>query len=231
MPDPASVSQAMDSRMSIRAFLPKPVPRAIVEEILSDASRAPSGANAQPWRVYVLQGTSRDELVKMGCDAHDALRDDPTLAGRYGPSYEYYPSVWTSPYIERRRMTGWGLYGLLGISKNDKVAMHAQHQRNYELFGAPVGLMFTVSRQLERGSMLDYGMFLQNIMLAARARQLHTCAQAAWLDFEQIVMRHIGAEADEMLVCGMALGWADPDAIVNRFETQREEVSAFARWV
>lgn len=229
--DAAGADAFITSRMSARAFLPRPVPRDTIEAILRVASRAPSGTNTQPWKVYVLQGRSRDELVDKVCAAHDALRNDPALARIYREEYQYYPERWVSPYIDRRRANGWGLYGLLGIARGEKDKMHAQHQRNFRFFDAPVGLMFTIDRIMGSGSLLDYGMFLQNIMIAARSRGLHTCPQAAWNSFASIVRPHIGAGENEMLVCGMALGWADPDDKVNGFETPREPVAAFTQWL
>ena len=229
--DGASVDAAITSRLSARAFLPTAVPRATIEHILRVASRAPSGTNTQPWKVYVLQGASRDALVDKVCAAHDALRADPSLAAEYREEYDYYPEKWVSPYIDRRRENGWGLYGLLGIGKGDKDKMHAQHQRNFRFFDAPVGLMFTLDKVMGRGSLVDYGMFLQNIMIAARAQGLHTCPQAAWNGFAKIILPHLGAGPDEMLVCGMALGVADPDAPVNGFHTPRESVESFTTWL
>lgn len=231
MIDAASVDAAITSRMSARAFLQTPVERAAIEHMLTVASRAPSGTNTQPWKVYVLQGASRDSLVEKCCAAHDALRTDPSQAEQYREEYDYYPTQWVSPYIDRRRENGWGLYGLLGIGKGDKDRMHAQHQRNFRFFDAPVGLMFTIDRVMGRGSLIDYGMFLQNIMVAARAQGLHTCPQAAWNGFAKIILPHIGASASEMLVCGMALGHADPDDIVNGFHTPREPVASFTHWL
>ncbi len=227
----ASVDAAILSRMSARAFLPEAVSRAKIEHILSVASRAPSGTNTQPWKVYVLQGQSRDRLVNQVCEIHDAMRQDPSLAERYKEEYDYYPEQWVSPYIDRRRENGWSLYGLLGIVKGDRDRMHQQHQRNFRFFDAPVGLMFTLDRVMGRGSMLDYGMFMQNIMVAARAQGLHTCPQAAWNAFSSVILPHIGAGEKEMLVCGMALGYADPAAEVNRFHTPRETVASFTHWL
>lgn len=226
-----SVDEALVSRHSVRAFLPRPVPAEVVQSLLELAARAPSGTNTQPWKVYVLRGASRDGLCDKVCAAHDALRADPALAARYQEAYDYYPTQWVSPYIDRRRENGWGLYGLLGIGKADKDKMHAQHQRNYRFFDAPVGLMFTVDKVMGRGSLLDYGMFLQSIMVAARGRGLDTCPQAAWNGFASIILPHIGAGEGEMLVCGMALGYADPQAPVNSFATPREPVSTFTRWL
>ncbi len=229
--DPASVDAAMLSRYSNRAFLAKPVERQLLLDLLQVAGRAPSGTNTQPWKVYVLQGTKKDALISQVCAAHDALAADPSLAAQYKESYDYYPEKWVSPYIDRRRECGFGLYGVLGLGKGDKAGMHAQHQQNFKFFGAPVGLMFTMDKVMGRGSLVDYGMFLQNIMLAARARGLHTCPQAAWNGFGNIVMPHIGAQDNEMLVCGMSLGYADEGALVNTFATTRVDAQDFTTWL
>jgi nitroreductase len=225
------VDAAITSRMSVRAFTQQAVSRETLTELLQVASRAPSGTNTQPWKVYVLQGASRDTLCEKVCAAHDAIRANPALAADYREEYDYYPEKWVSPYIDRRRENGWGLYGLLGIGKGDKDKMHLQHQRNYKFFDAPVGLMFTMDRVMGRGSLVDYGMFLQNIMVAARGHGLHTCPQAAWNGFAKIILPHIAAGADEMLVCGMALGYADGTDVVNTFHTPRVPVAEFAHWL
>ena len=226
-----AVDDVMHSRMSARAFTQQPVPRELIQEILDIASRAPSGTNTQPWQVYVLQGASRDSLVNKVVTAHEAMRTDPELAKQYQEPYDYYPARWVSPFIDRRRENGWSLYGLLGIGKADRERMHEQHQRNFKFFDAPVGLMFTLNTVMGRGSLFDYGMFVQNIMLAARARGLHTCPQAAWNSFHSIILPHIGAGPDEMLVCGMSLGYADETDVVNTFRTPRVPASEFTRWV
>ena len=215
----------------MRQFLPTPVPRQTLEHLLEVAMRAPSGTNTQPWKVYVLQGAPRDDLADKVCAAHDALRADPALAATYREEYDYYPQQWVSPYIDRRRENGWSLYGLLGITKGDKEKMHAQHQRNYRFFDAPVGLMFTIDRVLGRGSLMDYGMFLQNLMVAARGHGLHTCPQAAWNGFASIILPHIGAGDNEMLVCGMSLGYADESVLVNTFRTPRVPAAQLTTWL
>ena len=225
------VDGAILSRRSIRAFTSQPVAKEVVAELLAVASRAPSGTNTQPWKVYVLQGASRTELADKVCAVHDAIRSNPSLAAEYQEEYDYYPQKWVSPYIDRRRENGWSLYGLLGIGKADKDKMHIQHQRNYRFFDAPVGLMFTMDRVMGRGSLVDYGMFLENIMVAARGRGLDTCPQAAWNGFAKIIMPHIGATPDEMLVCGMALGYADQSALVNTLTTPRVPVEQFTNWL
>ena len=225
------VEQAILSRQSIREFLPQPVPRDTISRLLELAARAPSGTNTQPWRVYVLQGASRDTLVAKVCETHDAIRANPALAADYKEAYDYYPEKWVSPFIDRRRENGWGLYGLLGIGKADKDKMHAQQQRNFRFFDAPVGLMFTLDKVMGRGSLVDYGMFMQNFMVAARGHGLHTCPQAAWNGFAKIILPHIGAGEGEMLVCGMSLGYADDAALVNTFRTPRVDAGAFTTWL
>lgn len=229
--DPASVDAALLSRFSARAFLPAPVPRETITDILEVARRAASGTNTQPWKTYVLQGTSRDALVDKVCAAHDAINANPALAADYKEAYDYYPEKWVSPYIDRRRENGWTLYSLLGIAKGDKEKMHVQQQRNFRFFDAPVGLMFTLDKVMGRGSLVDYGMFLQSIMLVARARGLHTCPQAAWNGFAKIILPHLGAGPDEMLVCGMSLGFADESALVNSYSTSRVPVADFTTWL
>jgi nitroreductase len=217
--------------MSARAFTQQEVSRELITEILQVASRAPSGTNTQPWKVYVLQGATRDSLVDKVCAAHEAMRGNPDVAKQYTEQYDYYPAQWVSPYIDRRRENGWSLYGLLGIGKADKDRMHEQQQRNFKFFDAPVGLMFTIDPIMGRGSLFDYGMFVQNIMLAARARGLHTCPQAAWNGFHSIILPHIGAGEGEMMVCGMALGYADESDKVNTLVTPRVPVNEFTHWV
>jgi nitroreductase len=229
--DPASVDAAIENRLSVRAFLPTPVPREQIEHILRVASRAPSGNNAQPWKVYVLQGNKRDELVRQVSAAHEMLHDHPEMETKYRPDFDYYPRHWVEPYQGRRRQNGWALYGLLGITKGDKQRMFEQHHQNFSLFGAPVGLMFTLDRVMCQGSLIDCGMFMQNVMVAARAHGLHTCPQAAWNQYSSIVLPLIGASAEETLIGGMALGHADPEALVNTFHTSREPVAAFTHWL
>ena len=219
------------NRHSIRAFLDRPVLRETIEQILATASWAPSGTNTQPWQVYVVQGEVRNQIIEKVCAAHDELRTNPEARNTYTEEYDYYPREWRSPYIDRRRETGWGLYGLLGIEKGDRDKMHTQDQQNFRFFGAPVGLFFTVDRIMGQGSLLDYGMFLQNIMLSAKSLGLDTCPQGAWNKFHSIILPILGAGPDEMLVCGMALGWADSADPNNRFRTPRVPVGQLARWL
>ena len=226
----AAVDAAITSRRAVRAFLPAPVPRRTVEDILAVAARAPSGVNTQPWKVTVLTGSAKEALSRKILAAHDANAAAGSLGADVG-EYDYYPTEWVPPYIERRRKIGWDLYGLLGIAKGDKARMHAQHGRNYRFFDAPVGMIFTIDRILRQGSWLDYGMFLENIMVAARGRGLDTCPQAAFIGFHQIIAEHLSLPAGEMVVCGMSLGWADESAPENRLVTEREPVANFTRFV
>jgi nitroreductase len=219
-----TVEEAITGRRCTRAFLPKPVPRDLVERIMHIAGRAPSGSNVQPWKVWVMDGA-----VKAAISAELAERYDK---GQAGPrEYNYYPEKWREPYLARRRACGWGLYGTLGIGRADKDKMHNQHRRNFLFFDAPVGLMFSIDRDLEQGSWLDYGMFLQNVMTAARGRGLDTCPQAAFIGFHKIIAQHLALPASEMVVCGMSLGHADESAPENQLVTEREPVAGFTRFV
>ncbi|RYH53049.1 MAG: nitroreductase [Alcaligenaceae bacterium] len=222
-----SADEAITSRRSIRAFLPEDVPRSMIEDILAVASRAPSGSNIQPWKVYVVQGASKEKLVQALTNVYDT----PELAAEQKPNYTYYPKNWKSPFIERRRKVGWDLYELLGLTRENKEGMRVQHGKNYSFFGAPVGLMFTIDATLEQGSWLDYGMFIQSVMVAARARGLDTCPQAAFVPYNRVVAEVLGIGEGEALVCGMALGWADPSAVENGLISERAPVAEFTTFL
>jgi nitroreductase len=221
-----TVDEAILSRRSLRAFSSEPVARETVQRILALASRAPSGSNIQPWHVYVVGGAERDRLAQRMYDEFLALGE-----GEWQREYDYYPPRWREPYLSRRRRIGWDLYGLLGIGKGDRERTRLQHARNFLFFGAPVGMVFTIDRDLPIGAWLDTGMFLQNVMLAARARGLDTCAQAAIGNAHAIVRTELAIPDGEMVICGMALGHARGDAVENTLVTVREPVSGFARFV
>lgn len=225
-PQQEAVDAAIGSRRSIRAFLPDLVAREDIEKILEVAARAPSGTNIQPWKVYVLTGKAKQALT----DDILAAYHDPELNKEHTEAYYYYPREWVSPFIERRRKVGWDLYSLLGITRDNKPGMAAQHARNFRFFDAPVGFIFTIDRVLEQGSWLDYGMFLQNIMVAARARGLDTCPQAAFIHYHKIIKQHLQLKDSELVVCGMALGWADTAKIENTLVTEREPLDTFVRF-
>ncbi len=220
------VEAAIASRRSIRAFLPTPVPRETVEHILDIAARAPSGTNMQPWRAYALTGAAKRALS-------EALVAEHMAGTPVEGEYKYYPDTFFEPFLSRRRKVGWDLYGLLGIAKGEGDKMKRQHARNFEFFGAPVGLMFTIDRRLEIGSWLDYGMFLENVMVAARGMGLDTCPQAAFAHHHRTIRAHVPIPEQEVVVCGMALGHADPDAAENTLVTERapaREFCAFLGW-
>jgi nitroreductase len=223
----AAVDQAINSRRSIRAFLSDRIPQELIEEILAVASRAPSGSNTQPWKVYAVTGQTRQRIIDAVCQTQLDIQAHPDLAPNYVSSFDYYPKKWFSPFIERRRENGFGLYGLLGLSKDNKAGMAAQHLRNYQLFDAPVALFFTTHQELAVGAKMDVAMLMQNVMTAAQARGLATCPQAAWNHFHPIVLPLLGADANEELVCAIALGYADPNALVNEFITPRVPVQDF----
>jgi nitroreductase len=219
-----TVEEAITGRRSIRAFLnDKPVPRALIERILQTAGRAPSGSNIQPWKVWVLTGAKKVQLSAEILALH--------AAGDEGHrEYNYYPVKWREPCLARRRACGFGLYKTLGIGREDKARMHAQHARNFKFFDAPVGFIFTIERDMEIGSWLDTGMFLQSIMIAARALGLETCPQAAFANYPKVIQRVLDLPDDQMIICGMALGYADPNAVVNTFVTEREPLDTFTTW-
>jgi nitroreductase len=220
-----TVEEALLSRRSLRAFLPDPVPRETVERILALASRAPSGTNVQPWKVYALAGEAKDRLA---AEMHaEFMRHGEEGWAR---AYEYYPTKWREPYLARRRKLGWDLYGLLGIGKGEREKTKVQHARNYLFFDAPVGLIFTIDDDLEKGSWFDYGMFLQSVMLAARGMGLDTCPQAAVASAHEIIRRQLALPASEVVICGMSLGYARADAVENTLVTEREPVAGFARF-
>ena len=220
-----TVDHAISTRRSVRAFLPTPVSQSEVATMLEVAARAPSGTNMQPWKVYVTTGAAKERLSASVLKAHN----DQTF--RRAQVYDYYPHEFFEPYLSRRRKVGWDLYNLLGIEKGDKEKMHAQHGRNYTFFGAPVGMIFTIDKRLEIGSWLDYGMFLENIMIAARGRGLDTCPQAAFAPFQDVIRPALDIPETEVVVCGMALGHADNDAIENTLETTRAPLEDFATFM
>ena len=219
------VDDVIRARRSIRAFLPAPVADEDVLQILQVAARAPSGSNTQPWRVHVVTGARLHQLSLAILAAHQEA------GAGHEEEYNYYPVSWVTPYLERRRKVGWDLYALLGLARENKLGMHAQHGRNYMFFDAPVGLIFTIDRVMEQGSWLDYGMFLQNIMLAAKARGLDTCPQAAFTQYHKIIAEQLSLPDNEMLVCGMSLGYADHAKIENSLTTERAELENFVRFV
>lgn len=216
------VAEAIASRRSIRAFTAEPVPRAVVEDILIRAARAPSGGNLQPWRIYALLGAARDELVRRVAETR---RRHPMGEP---PEYHVYPPRLAEPWRTRRFRVGEAMYALLAIPRDDKAARLAHFARNWEFFGAPVGLVVTIDRRMQQGQWADLGMFLQNVMLLAREHGLHSCAQEAWAVWHGLLRDYLAIPADEMVFCGMALGHADETAPVNALESERAALEDFA---
>jgi len=221
----AIVDEAILSRRSVRAFLPTPVDDDTIRDILQVASRAPSGTNMQPWKVYVVQGEKMraitDAVMNSGIRAEKIAWDE----------YKYYPDKFFEPYYARRRAVGFALYDALGIPKRDVNQMRAQHDRNFVFFDAPVGMIFTIDRRLNQGSWIDHGMFLQSIMIAARGRGLHTCPQAAFAPYHHQIRPIIGMPEEEILVCGMAIGYEDTSKPENTFRTERAGLDEFVTFV
>jgi len=218
------VLDAILQRKSIRAFKPDPVPRETLEKILEISQRAPSGTNTQPWHVYLCVG-----------DIKQAITDDVLELARLGQAkgyeeYDYYPATWKDVHRDRRRGIGWSLYGLLGIVKGDREGAARQMARNFKFFDAPVGLFVTTDAYLARGNWADAGMYIQTIMLAAKGFGLDTCPQAAWIPYQEPLFRHLGIPDDQVLISGMSIGYADPDAIENTLVSDREPVENVASY-
>jgi nitroreductase len=222
-PNAAAVDDAINTRQSVRAFLPTPVDRATVETFLKLSARSASGSNIQPWRVRVIAGDIKDRLEKAIFDAVARDGFEP-----YQREWNYYPVNWREPFLGRRRKIGWGMYSLLGVTKGDFEGTQRARMRNYQFFGAPVGMIFTLDEDLEIGSWLDLGIYLGTLMIAARGHGLHTCPQAAFADFHKIIRPQLDIPQKEIIVCGMALGHIDPDAPVNRLATERAPLADYA---
>ena len=225
MTESATVEDALRTRRSCRAFLPTPVPRATIERLLTFAARSPSNANGQPWQVHVLTGAAKQALTDDLLATYDST--GPAPAGEY--DYQPPPDQWPEPFRSRRRGFGESLYrDTLGIAPGDTEARRAHHRRNYAFFGAPVGLVVTVSRAPRQSALIDAGLFLQSLMLAARALDLHTCAQACFIDFAPVLRRHLVIPEHQLIVCGMAIGHCDDTHPLDEHRTVREPVASFA---
>jgi nitroreductase len=215
------VDDALLQRRSARAFRPDPVPRALIEEILTIASRAPSGTNVQPWKIHVVAGEvrkrlEREVLAHRETEPHDTTAEFPRTSKR------------KEPYVSRMRKLGKDMYTLLEVPRGDAGANWRQWGRNYQFFDAPVGLILTIDKDLDSMSFLDTGMFALAIMLAAKARGLDTCAQGAWNNYWTVTRRVLGVPDDQYVVCGISLGYADETAPVNTLTSEREPLDAFA---
>lgn len=218
----ADVFDAARTRRSIRAYKPDVIPTQTLRDIVELGKHAPSGSNIQPWKVHVLTGAT---LKRVGNAIQQAfLTDEPG----HVRDYNYYTDPIEEPYLARRRACGWGLYGTLGIGRGDHEKSKAYRASNYVFFGAPAGLVLTIDRTLEVGSWFDYGLFAQTLMLAARARGLHTCAEASIASYPDIVRRELGIGRDFTIMCGIAMGYAQDDAVVNSFQPARIALEDYA---
>ncbi len=218
------VLDAIQSRKSIRAFKPDPVPKETIDKILEISQRAPSGTNTQPWHVYVCTGAVKQAITD------DVLEMAKAGQGKTYEDFDYYPAKWKDIHNDRRRGVGWSLYNLVGVQKGDREGSARQAMRNFLFFDAPVGIFVTTDSYLTRGSWADTGMYIQTIMLAAKGFGLDTCPQAAWIPYQEPVLKHLGVPHDQSLVTGMSLGWADHDKIENTLISEREAVENVAHY-
>ena len=214
------VTEAVRRRKSIRAFFPDPVDDATIAELLTTASRAPSGGNVQPWRIYVLNGESMARFREF-------------IGGRTpeAPAYDIYPKGLTEPYRSSRYKVGMDLYGLLGIARDDQQARLAQMAKNFDFFGAPAAIFCFVEQQMGPPQWSDLGMFLQTFMLLAQGAGLDTCPQEAWAAYGNAVAQFVGAPDEQRIFCAVAIGHADMNDPINALETERQPLEVFATWV
>jgi len=229
--DPAStVHAAITSRRSVRKFLPDPVPADALRRILTGAAYAPSGHNIQPWHVWVVTGAARDRVsaaVLAEIERAEAAGDKDA----HQAEFDYYPTEWFEPYIGRRRATGFGLYAALGIDRKDYARRTEQMLENFRFFGAPVGMFLTFDRRLAEGTFMDIGMFIQTILIGARGEGLHSCGQVAWTSYHKIIRAELQIPDEQMFVCGISLGYEDPDAAANTLRVDKLDVDDFTTFV
>jgi nitroreductase len=223
-PSTSTVLATISDRRSVRAFTKRPVPTEVITAILAAAARSPSGNNTQPWRVHIVTGAAKERLSAAILDERATGRPEPAMG------YAYHPVEWPEPHRTLRREIGWALYGLLGIRKGDRAAARRWHDQNFTFFGAPVGMIMTVDRRLGLGSLIDIGMFLEALNIAARSFGLEACAQAAFGCYHSIVRRELSLAAEEQVICGLSLGFEDKEALPNQLRTSRLPVEEFARF-
>jgi len=218
------VSEAVNSRRSMRVFKPDPVAKADIEWIIENANRSASNGNLQPWKLYVTMGAARKRLSAAILSAMDAGDNGP------GAEYNVYPQEMTPVYDARRKLVGKQLYTLLGVPRGDAAGMMKQFRKNYEFFDAPVGMILSVEKRMGNGQWIDCGIFLDQLMLLAREKGLHTCPQAAFSRYQHVVRRELKIPDDQTVICGLALGHADPDVVPNSLITDRAPIQDFTSW-
>ena len=218
------VSEAINSRRSMRVFKPDPVPLADIEWIIDTANRAASNGNLQPWKLYVTTGAARQRLSAAILKAMDDGDNGP------GAEYSVYPKIFPAVYDARRKLVGKQLYTLLDVPRGDAAGMLKQFRKNYDFFDAPVGMILCVERVMEKGQWIDCGIFLDQLMLLAREKGLHTCPQAAFSRYQHVVRRELKVPDEQVVICGLALGKADPDEVPNNLITERAPIKDFTTW-
>jgi len=218
------VSAAVNSRRSMRVFKPDPVAKTDIEWIIENANRSASNGNLQPWKLYVTMGAARKRLSAAILKAMDEGDNGP------GAEYNVYPQEMTPVYDARRKLVGKQLYTLLGVPRGDAAGMLKQFRKNYEFFDAPVGMILSVEKRMGNGQWIDCGIFLDQLMLLAREKGLHTCPQAAFSRYQHVVRRELKIPDDQTVICGLALGHADPDVVPNSLITDRAPIQDFTTW-
>ena len=220
-----SVSEALDTRLTCRAFTNKVPEKSVIIDLLEKAKRAPSGGNLQPWKIWVVSGNPLKDFIE---DVANKIKENPMGEGT---EYNIYPKNLKEPYESRRREVGRSMYEVLNIPKEDKAGRLNQFKRNFEFFGAPVAIFFAIDRQMQEGQWSDLGMFMQSIMLLAREEGLHTAPQEAWAVWYKTVNKFLNIPEELMLFCGMGIGYADEDDPINTFRSKRVNIQDFADFI
>ena len=221
----STVSEAIDTRLTCRAFTNALPNRNIITSIIERAKRAPSGGNLQPWRMWVVSGQPLEEFKK---DIAEKIKDNPMGEGT---EYNIYPPNLKEPYESRRREVGRSMYEVLNIRKEDKAGRMKQFMRKFEFFGAPIALFFAIDREMQEGQWSDLGMFIQSIMLLAREEGLHTAPQEAWAIWYKSVNKFLDIPEELMLFCGMGIGFADENDPINTFRSKRQDIDDFTDFI
>ena len=221
----ATVSEALDTRLTCRAFTNKVPEKSVIIDLLEKAKRAPSGGNLQPWKIWVVSGNPLKDFIE---DVAHKIKENPMGEGT---EYNIYPKNLKEPYESRRREVGRSMYEVLNIPKEDKAGRLNQFKRNFEFFGAPVAIFFAIDRQMQEGQWSDLGMFMQSIMLLAREEGLHTAPQEAWAVWYKTVNKFLNIPEELMLFCGMGVGYADEDDPINTFRSKRVNIEDFADFI
>lgn len=222
-----SVTEALETRLSVRDFLPTPVPGEVIRRVLATASRSPSGGNVQPWHIDVVAGARLDELKAI---MQRRLAEVAAGDRSETPEYDIYPKELVAPYRDYRFQLGEDMYARLGIPREDKAARLKWFARNYQFFGAPMALFCSVDRRMGPPQWSDMGMFLQSVMLLLREEGLDSCAQECWAVYPKTIGEFIAIPSERMLFTGMAIGHRNPEHPLNALRSQRADVDTFARF-